>query len=241
MRKLIALLLLWPALGHATPPRIIAAEETLLAHNSTHAFILRQINDNWGTHLTLQTQMVLISRDLLTGQDERQWPILGIRDEGSAYAQQGDVVNLGVDDRVNPFDILLWRKAGNLFPTPATWLAARQDVTADGLTLRDDDGLITHQVDWASANAATEASLRQSRAIMPIQNPWDNREGWEEVTAPDDLFAVPVDYGKDCDVAGLYWLPVYNETNADRILAEMRCSPDDRPLKIFVVIPPVEK
>lgn len=163
----------------ATPPRWAQLKETILGQNDTHVFILRQIDDNPGYHSTLQTEIYLISRDLFTGADERIWPVMRINDRGGSFAQSGHaerVGNMGAGERVNPFDVLLWRGARNIlpgkFPDDATWLSV-QIVDEDIVLTAWEDKFIADR-DLIFANLAD--SVARTRALF---EPESERFDWE--------------------------------------------------------------
>lgn len=224
-------ILLTTSLAQATPPRIISADETLLANNGTHVFILRKIEDNPGHHTTLQSELVLISRDLITGDDERQWPVLNILQSGMFGEDFAEFTNLDGATRINPFDVLLWRKASNLFPGPQPWNLENVERLETGIIIRDYDDNVTHQLDWSTANAQITASLKMTRATIP---PYQAEQG-------DELFIIPVDFGADCVLNGVHYFFPMDDIPAPRVAAQMICTQDDRPLSAYVVIPPVEK
>lgn len=216
--------------GQATPPRIISAEETLLANNGTHVFVLRKIEDNVGYHTTLQSDLLLISRNLITGDDERQWAVLNILQEGTFGEEYAEFTNLDGAERINPFDVLLWRKASNLFPGPQPWNIDKAQLTETGIIIRDHDDTITHQLDWTTAEAQVTASLEMSRATIP---PYRAEQG-------DDLFVIPVEFRADCMLNAVHFFRTVDVVRAPRVAAQMICTLDDRPLSTYVVIPPVE-
>lgn len=228
---IITIDLLCASAAQATPPRINAAEETLLANNGTHVFILRKIEDNLGYHTTLQTDLVLISRDLITGEDERQWPVLNILQSGTFGEDYAEFTNLDGVERINPFDVLLWRKASNILPAPQTWNIDNAELTDTGIIIRDYDDTITHQLNWTTANAQVTASLEMTRATIPMY----------QADQGDNLFIIPVDFRGNCMLNALHYFFVTDDTAAPRVAAQMICTPDDRPLSTYIVVPPAQK
>ncbi len=164
---------LFATTAHATPPQIVGVSETLLGINDTHLFVLRRMDDNMGSHYPTQTDVVLIARNRTTNSDDQIWPVMRMIDHGVSFVEFGyetQVETLPLNDRVNPFDILLWRKARPLLDahqTDPTFRGTKISRAKDGLALVSDKGLFQLQ-DTMVAQRLT-SSLNATRTARPAR------------------------------------------------------------------------
>ncbi|SEW30741.1 hypothetical protein SAMN04488515_2176 [Cognatiyoonia koreensis] len=234
MRLILALfLLVVPTLSMATPPRIVSVDEDLLAINATHVFILRTISDNHGYHQVNQTDVTLIARNRETGWDDQHWPVLSVRDNGfptDAADPNSRVTNLGLPERVNPYDVVLWRKA--YLPFSPHYVPTDLDVafSAGRFTLRRNNAL--HSFELADVQAALEESFAASRKTIPIATGQISSGVAEDDF--DYLFAVPVALNETCAVTALYVLPDWSDAGPNQQLIKLDCANEDRPFAVFV-------
>jgi len=160
-------------LARATPPQTVEVREILLGLNNTHLFVLRTLNDNMGSYYLLQTDVVLIARNRATNLDDQVWPVLRVKDTGSEVEETAGVSrmeNLPLPQRVNPFDILLWRKArpflGDDIST-ADDLGIDQIWDSSGLTITVDNGGTTHGLQNDRISEVFKTSLNTTRKALP--------------------------------------------------------------------------
>lgn len=209
----------------ATPPRWAQLKETILGHNDSHVFILRQIDDHPGYHFTLQTEIYLISRDLFTGADERIWPVMRINDRGEFYAQSGHaerVENMGAGERVNPFDVLLWRGARSILPGQLpydpTWFNAQ--IVDEDIVLTVWEGRFIADWDLIFANLAD--SVARTRAMF---EPQSERYDWEPLIT--GAFSAVQDHElaleAGCSIGGIYSAVISDQGGQQPILARLDC------------------
>lgn len=203
MRVIILLLTaLFATTAHATPPQVVSVSETLLGINDTHLFVLRRMDDNMGSHYPVQTDVVLIARNRETNLDDQIWPVMRMIDHGVSFVEFGYEVRvepLALKDRVNPFDILLWRKARPLLDAeqfdPA-FRGTKISRAKDRLALVSDTGLFQLQ-DTMVAQRLT-SSLNATRTALPAYFIEGGERGF------DMLRDVQVDPAQDCDYDGFY-------------------------------------
>jgi len=103
---------------------MIEVSETLLGVNDTHIFVLRRLDDNMGHYQITQTDVVLIARNRKTNADDQIWSVMRMIDSGYNADErriEAQIKPLALKDRVNPFDVLLWRKARPLLAQLGTF------------------------------------------------------------------------------------------------------------------------
>lgn len=225
-----------PMTGNATPPQIIAVAETILGENDTHLFLLRRIDDNLGFHHTRQTDMVLIARNLSTGRDDDTWRVLSILDHGPEFADYGQpkrVENLGAADRVNPFDVLLWRQARVAPPDGAKRTAGSARITGDGIEVAEGDAVPTHRIPLADVMPRVAASLRATRRLMPAR---------KLETGSDPLLETHVDIPAGYRVGALHRSMAPTDPNRLCYAVRLDCTDQDElvQLSLYVVVPPTK-
>lgn len=172
---LLIICLILPAnFAHATPPQVVEISETLLGVNDTHIFVLRRLDDNMGRYQPTQTDVVLIARNRRTNVDDQVWPVMRMLDSGydlNEHLIEAQIKPLPLQDRVNPFDVLLWRKARPLFAPLGTW---KQDPDVFKMSTERKDGALTimaengkyYLADTAMATALA-SSIESTRNAMP--------------------------------------------------------------------------
>ena len=203
MRVIILLMTaLFATAAHATPPQIVGVRETLMGINDTHLFVLRRMDDNMGSHYPTQTDVVLIARNRETNSDDQIWPVMRMIDHGVSFVEfdyETRVEPLPLKDRVNPFDILLWRKAQSMLgaqqtvPTLGNTKISREE---DGLALVSDKGQFHLQDEMVAQRFTT--SLNATRTALPAYFIEGDERGF------DILRDVQVDPAQDCDYGGFY-------------------------------------
>lgn len=166
--------------AQATPPQTIEVSETLLGINGTHLFVLRRIDDNLGYYIPVQTDVVLIARNRKTNTDDQVWPVMRMVEYGVEFPIDGpddNVKVLPLPDRVNPFDILLWRKARPLLsPDQLQYFSpfrATDNLTTsfaqEALTIVDPtpSSEATFQIKDTVVTGLIRRSLNHTRAQLP--------------------------------------------------------------------------
>lgn len=166
--------------AQATPPQVVEVSETLLGINDTHLFVLRRIDDNLGYYIPTQTDVVLIARNHKTNTDDQVWPVMRMVEYGVEFPIDGIEARVKIfplPDRVNPFDILLWRKARPLLsPDQLQYFSPFRatdnlttSVAKEALTITDQtpSDETTFQIKDAVAVDLIRRSLNQTRAQLP--------------------------------------------------------------------------
>ncbi len=234
-----ALYLSFAGLAHATPPQTVEVRETLLGLNNTHMFVLRTLDDNMGLYTMRQTDVVLIARNRATNQDDQIWPVLRVKDLGPEVDETEGVSRLEVlplPDRVNPFDILLWRKARPLLGDKirtADDLGIDQIWDASGLSVTVDNGGTTHGLKNDDIANLFKTSLNRTRKVLP---PYFLR-------ADDMLVDVEFTPETDCTSDGYTnHFEAGDEGPKETWIARISCGNDVIMSKIemFLVIPPTD-
>ena len=190
---LIICLILPASFAHATPPQVVEVSETLLGVNDTHIFVLRRLDDNMGRYQITQTDVVLIARNRKTNKDDQIWPVMRMIDSGYNADERGieaQIKPLALKDRVNPFDVLLWRKARPLLAQLGTFQKDTDitDLREQAALTIVADGKKYRLADTAMAKALI-TSLQTTRAAMP---PYFTEGGF------DILDGIEVDPAKEC-------------------------------------------
>ncbi len=151
----------------ATPPDVIAIEDSLFGISATHAFVLRQTSDNLGSHYSDRRETYLVAINLETG-EEQLWPVYGATrttDFGETGDDDRQVVT--VDPRremVDPYAVLEARTA---LPLSEYGGESYLELTDDAHTVR-----IVHPGGWrftlskAGSFARMESSLAGLAARM---------------------------------------------------------------------------
>lgn len=232
---LVALACLLSTPGWATPERIIRVDDSILGENDTHLFLLRRIDDNLGYYQTLQTDVVLIARNLSTGRDDTTWRVISIRDHGPYFAESNrahQVEDLGVEDRVDPFDVLLGQHARTVLPDTATaWGGRMARITGDGIEVALEDAEATHRISLADAASLMAASLGATGALVPAR---------KSETGGDRLSNLRIDVAGDCEIGALHGYRTSIDPNRRDYAVRLDCGDAGglMPLSLYVVVPP---
>jgi len=225
----------------ATPPQVVKVSETLLGVNDTHVFALRRLDDNLGFHQPTQTDVVLIARNRDTNADDQIWPVMRMIDHGVSFADDGfetRVDPLPLNNRINPFDILLWHKARPLLAQrPANPEERDMVVTREhsALTIISDDAMFQLQ-DAAVAELFT-TSLNTTRATLPAYFIEGGDRGF------DSLRDVEFDPKQDCFYHDFTTLYDYNSGDYREFwIASVTCENEETlsPISIILMIPQVK-
>jgi len=234
-----ALFLFFTGLAHATPPQTVEVRETLLGLNNTHIFVLRTLDDNMGLYTMRQTDIVLIARNRATNVDEQIWPVLRVKDLGPEVDETAEISRLEtlpLPNRVNPFDILLWRKSRPLLGDrirTADDLGIDQIWDASGLSVTVDNGGTTHGLKNAGIADLFKTSLNNTRKALP---PYFTEGG-------DMLADVEFNPETDCTSDGYTSLFEAGDDNQrETWIARISCENDTTMSKIemFLVLPPTD-
>ena len=238
---LFALLLLTTP-ASATPPQAVEVSETLLGVNDTHLFVLRRLDDNLGRYQPTQTDIVLIARNRQTNQDECTWPVMRMIDHGFDYATDNfetQVEPLPLENRINPFDILLSRNARLMLDQwPVIPMESEMDVHLENgmLTIISED--MAYRLSESSiANAFTQ-SLNATRKAVP---PYFIEGGEKGI---DPLLDVRLSPAQECKIYDFFTFPEVGEHG--RInniwIARVTCESEDAMsgLSMFLFLPQVQ-
>jgi len=109
-------LFLFTTPAKATPPQVVSVDETLFGIGGPFLFIMRELNDNLGSHTQQQTDVLLIARNIMTNQDIYVWPIKRTLDNGPDHLETSDaprVVSFPLGWENIPEQILFFHR-GNL-------------------------------------------------------------------------------------------------------------------------------
>jgi len=213
----------------ATPERYVDMREQVLGQTDTQFFVLRHIRDNLGYHETLRDEFYLIARDLLTGDEERIWPVMRSLDHGRYYFQNNAperFENLGAGERVNPYDILLWRKAYNLHPTiyPPDAYGLRVSVTGSDILVTE-EGSSTESPAVPLLARLTE-SLEHTRRILPgdgLDRPWLQEISWKVGRLRNEEGA----FASGCEIGGRVYVEKPLVSDLRPVLARLDCHNQD--------------
>ena len=232
---LVALACLLPTQAWATPERIIRVDDSILGENDTHLFLLRRIEDNLGYYDTLQTDVVLIARNLATGRDDTTWRVISIRDHGPYFAESGlahQVEDLDAEDRVDPFDVLLRQHARTILPDRAAVRGGRMArIIGDGIEVALEEAEATHRISLADAATRMAASLGATGALVPAR---------KSETGRDRLSDPHIDVAGDCEIGALHRYRTSIDPNRRDYAVRLDCGDLDglMPLSLYVVVPP---
>lgn len=158
--------------ARATPPRSIVVEDVLVGVNLSHLFLLRTVTDNLETHGTALTDTVLVSKAMVTGKEDRVWPVrrvLETRDITSGPASKL-VQDLPLRNQIDPYRILAEENAAPLSDRESKSLQDAvlqvwqdQHGTAIGRWVRSPE----YQVDHPTLAAQLHGSFRSARQNVP--------------------------------------------------------------------------
>jgi hypothetical protein len=224
--------------ANATPPQVVEVSETLLGVNDTHLFVLRRMDDNMGYHHITQTDVVLIARDRKTNTDAQIWPVMRVIDHSIDFLDFGEqekVEILPLPDRINPFDILLWRKAR---PLTASTNKQSYDELSNGdnmitITTGADEKQRRYQLENNTAEALIRQSLNKTRAAFPA---YFNQGG-------DMLQDILFDQTSDCKYSGFTVISdLVDGQYTEQWIMYMTCKEEDRlsPVSMFLFLPQVQ-
>lgn len=240
MRIIPALLAcLIPSLAAATPPRVVYVDEDLLAVNDTHLFVLRTLSDNFGFYEVAQSDVLLIARNRETGADDQQWPVLSIRDNGRTFAEfeptQDRVANLGLPERVNPYDVMLWRKAR--LPTGAgtVYDPERYDISDSAVRFSSYDDTV-YMADLSETLILLNQSLKASRATIPFNPDAGLSSSTAEAAQIDPLLAWPLGFDDACQITHSYRIDVPAHATSEQFTVKIDCPDADQPFAVFVIL-----
>ncbi len=231
IRQIIYAIALLPTMAAATPDRTTRVYETLFAHNATHAFILREIDDNHGSYYTKQTDMVLIARQLATGMDDQQWPLISIFDRGAeftVYEETPQVLNLGVTDRVNPFDVVLWRGAGNILPRSFGLWGFTIDVTPERLS-------IVPRYEQAVLIELGPVNKRLADSIALTVQTLDPQEGYPQAGTRDDYIWLDTFLQEPCQITDVYNLATPGDPPDKWMAVKRSCGEDELHISDIII------
>lgn len=225
----------------ATPPQVVEVSETLLGVNDTHLFVLRRMDDNMGYHHITQTDVVLIARDRKTNTDAQIWPVMRVIDHGVDFLDFGvqeRVEILPLPDRINPFDILLWRKARPLvaYTGEQSFLPMHELSGGDNMFIITTDAgenQRRYQLENNTAEALIRQSLNKTRAALPA---YFNQGG-------DMLQDILFDQTSDCKYSGFTVISDLGDGQyTEQWIANVTCEEEDRlsPVSMFLFLPQVQ-
>ena len=225
----------------ATPPQVVEVSETLLGVNDTHLFVLRRMDDNMGYHHITQTDVVLIARDRKTNTDAQIWPVMRVIDHGVDFLDFGEqerVEILPLPNRMNPFDILLWRKASPLVADTGeqSYLPMHELSDTDNMftiTTGADENRRRYQLENNTAEALIRQSLNKTRAALPA---YFNQGG-------DMLQDILFDQTSDCKYSGFTVISdLVDGQYTEQWIANVTCEEEDRlsPVSMFLFLPQVQ-
>lgn len=87
----------------ATPPRTIDIRDRLFARNADTLFVIREIRDNHGLHGVMQTDTLLITRNLAGGDDRGFQAVARVVDRGPEGDPRAETLPLAAP--ANPCDL----------------------------------------------------------------------------------------------------------------------------------------
>jgi len=221
----------------ATPPQAVEVSETLLGVNDTHLFVLRRLDDNLGRYQPTQTDIILIARNRKTNADDQTWPVMRMIEIVEYFG--GDNLTrqtkpLPMAGRVNPFDILLSRKAQPLIaPQPGaldqhTGVAHGNDTF--GMTA---DDMYFELTDKVTAGLIRD-SLNATRTAVP---PYFTEGG-------DMLVDVEINPAQECTYSNFMRLTDYTGQPEPQIswIAAVTCESDYTmsQITLFLTIPEMQ-
>jgi len=237
--------------AHATPEEMIEVSETLLGINDTHLFVLRRIDNNLSYHMPTQTDVMLIARNRTNNTDDQVWPVMRMVEYGASYKEnhmEERVEILPLPDRVNPFDILLWRKAipfmgaeNMQVHSPYFYVssATTQFSHADRmLTIKTNtrESIWTSRISDQKAAELIENSLKHTRATIAAYVPPHYLS--DDV---DGLRGIKINAGADCQIIDTHLLyEVIDAQDQFFQIAQIRCGyeSDVHPVSMFLIFQP---
>lgn len=230
--SIIALITLIASPAMATPPQFVGATDRIIGQNETHLFLLRTIDDNYGSHFITASDVTLIAKNIKSGADDEVWPVISVVDHG-VFFEQNDLKKQVMDhtpkNAVEPFSILRDRGAGNILPPSSAPMAEHIKIDEKGIILGFPEQPPSHRLTIEDARQQILGSLKASRRAIPARY----KEGDE-----DYLLTSPIDVAKDCKVDQLFAYISAEVSDAPDYAVRLRCNDaeDLNPLAIFVTL-----
>ena len=158
------------SVAHATPPRYTNINDTPLAVNETHLFLIRLVADNEGSHYINNTYRFLIAQDLQTGAVDGQW-LLDITRTETIDLPRTVQMQMPTTDRIDPFAIIAARKAAPIgLQLPVSWDDANGAMVIHNVYHLDENTLyqdITSVAAPADLHKKVAASLNPTLEYIP--------------------------------------------------------------------------
>jgi len=158
------------SVAHATPPRYTNINDTPLAVNETHLFLIRLVADNEGSHYINNTYRYLIAQNLQTGTVDDQW-LLDITRTETIDLPHTVQMQTPTTGRVDPFAIIATRKAAPIgLQLPVSWDNASETMVINNVYHLDADTLyqdITPVASPADLHKQVAASLNPTLENIP--------------------------------------------------------------------------
>lgn len=223
MIRLALGLTFWASAALATPPQLVTVEDHLFARTADQVFILRELQDNLGTHQRQLTDTLIVFRDLETGSDLGFQAAARVIDNGPE-----------AEPRVEILPLTAPRAPYSLFADFGAWplrepifVRLTGEIGGAGLTLLD-RGEVVYHLSHAEVEAHLEDTLRAARGILPVHY----AEG-----GVDPFDPAAFDLIQDCGVPSSMALEA-----GEPGLALLACEDGEtgQRARVWVVVPPVE-
>ncbi len=219
----------------ATPPRSMQMDETILAQNATHLFVLRRIDDNLGYHNTILTDVQLIARNLVTGRDDRIWPVMSVLDHGADWQSYNEPARLALrelPETFEPFAVLRAEGVWRYLPAERGPSNASASWSKNGLQVTGTDDAVSHAIDIATIREKLQSSLQQSHSVQSERSAINGDPG-------PDLAMITAEL---CWVGDLYGYATPGGQGDGGYAVRLDCDDDlvGDAASIYVIVPPVQ-
>ena len=152
-------LIMFPAMAGATPPRVFTSDDRIVAATQTHLYVLRELQDNQGSHYSTLIDQHLVEIDLDSHAASRSWLLRSLwenRITPEDFVSPGKVVE-HQRDTVDMFAIL--RETGAV-PQSARIAEGSDLLLTDGSLMHEKAGIV------ASRNVMVGAARAQLLPLM---------------------------------------------------------------------------
>lgn len=217
----------------ATPERVIWVEDRLFGRTADSVLVLRSYRDNHGSHYTTQTDTLLLTLAMPSGEVSRIATVERVVDVHLGEDDLDTVTYYPVEGPVNPYAA---RAAAGAAPVEdPTGPGSRTAILSPvGLTVADHEGAATHSLPASALRAQVVASLSRTRAVLPVLF---TPPGTAPGTDPFDPRRVTL--GSDCvpDATHLRWTAVGSEA----ALVRLACDDTETGARstLWVVVPAI--
>ena len=213
----------------ATPPRTIEIRDRLFARNTDTLFLIREIRDNHGLHGVIQTDTLLISRDLAGGDDRGFRGVARVVDRGPDSDPRAE--GLPLTSPANPYDLFrdfdAWPQTAPRHGDPSLVSLSGDGLDLDGL---GHFGPARFSLSLDDLTLRLRDTLSAGLQVLPPHTVGGGSIG------PHPFDPTAIDILRDCDVSNNM---VLRHAETDPALAQLSCEIEDGlgSVQLWLVIP----